>query len=290
MHELEFYNKLNLLKAGLVYSDFITTVSSTYAQEIQTWKFGCGLDGVLRERKNDLAGIINGLDYTVWDPAHDSKIFKTYTKDTLEDKVNNKEGLQRELNLPVDKNVPLLGIVTRLTEQKGIELIISELSKMAQMNLQIVLLGTGDSKYHEILEKIKEKNYKNFSINLRFDPILARKIYAGCDIFLMPSNYEPCGLGQLISFKYGTIPVARKTGGLADTVVDYDAKKETGNGFVFEKFTADAMLKAITRATQAFEDQDKWRRLCREVMEYDFSWEASAKKYMALYEQVISGK
>jgi len=288
MHALEFYGKLNLLKGGLVFSRFITTVSPTYAREIRTPRFGCGLDGVLRERGQDLSGIINGLDYEVWNPARDDKIFRRYGRESLEDKYINKERLQQELSLSCNRDVPLLGIVTRLAEQKGIELIISALDKIAGLDLQFILLGTGDTKYHLLLEKIKQKKYKNISINLRFDAVLARKIYAGCDMFLMPSDFEPCGLGQLISLKYGTIPIGRKTGGLADTIVDVESAQETGNGFVFEKYRSAQMLNAIMRAAALYKNKEKWRRLMLRAMDCDFSWGASAKKYIELYKRALN--
>lgn len=288
LHALEFYGKVNLLKGGLVFSRFITTVSPTYANEIQTAKFGCGLDGVLRERKKDLLGIINGLDYAVWNPDTDDKIFCRYTATNLEDKYMNKEKLQQELGLPCARNTPLLGIVNRLADQKGIDLIISELDKMARMDLQFTLLGTGDEKYHLLLEKVKQKMYKNISINLCFDQVLAHKIYAGCDMFLIPSYYEPCGLGQLISLKYGTIPIVRKTGGLADTIIDYNPARGSGSGFVFEKYKSGEMLKAIMRATALYRNRKKWRRLVLKAMDYDFSWEGPAKKYIQLYNRALN--
>lgn len=287
MHQLEFYGKLNLLKAGLVFARFITTVSPTYAQQIQSSKFGCGLEGILRERKHDLLGIINGLDYTIWDPGVDKRIFSQYNKDTIESKQFNKKGLQRELGLVTDRKVPLVGIVTRLAEQKGIDLIISGLDKMAQLDLQFILLGTGDRRYHIALEEIKEKGYKNISLQLRFDVVLAHKIYAGCDMFLVPSSYEPCGLGQLIALKYGTIPVVRKTGGLADTITDYNPVTEDGNGLVFEQYSSEAMLKAIERGIELYQEKTKWQSLMLKGMGYDFSWDTSAKKYIGLYQRAI---
>jgi starch synthase len=277
MHALEFYGKANLLKGGLVFSRFISTVSPTYAREIQTREFGCGLEGVLKERKKDLVGIINGLDYASWDPAVDDKIFQRYTADNLQDKYLNKQRLQQQLNLPCAGDA----------SQKGIELIISGLNEMAKLNLQFVLLGTGDQKYHLQLEQFKQKGFKNISINLGFDLTLARNIYAGCDMFLMPSQYEPCGLGQLICLKYGTIPIVRKTGGLADTVVDEQADKSKGNGFVFEKYASSEMLKAISRAMALYKTKDSWRRLILKAMSCDFSWEASARKYIELYQRAL---
>ena len=300
MRALEFYGKVNLLKGGLVFSRFITTVSPTYARQIQTLKFGCGLDGVLRERSKDLFGIINGLDYQNWNPVSDDKIFKRFATEHLEDKYVNKEKLQQELSLPCNRDVPLLGTIGRLAEQKGVELTISALGKIAKLDLQFVLLGRGEAKYHILLEKIKQKGYRNISINLRFDPILAHKIYAGCDMFLMPSNFEPCGLGQLISLKYGTIPIVRKTGGLADTIIDYQREEErgpvttsckgAGTGFVFEKYSSRQMLKTIMEALRLYKNREKWRKLMLKAMDCDFSWEASAKKYIKLYNRAVDEK
>ncbi len=288
IHGLEFYGKVNLLKGGLLFSRFITSVSPTYAQQIQSREFGCGLDGVLRERKRDLLGIINGLDYRIWNPASDDQIFQRYGAKNLDDKYVNKVKLQQELDLPVDRDIPVLGIVSRLSEQKGIELIISALDEMAKLDLQFILLGTGEAEYHHLLEKTKQRGYKNISISLRFDPVLAHKIYAGSDMFLMPSYYEPCGLGQMISLKFGTIPIVRKTGGLADTIADYNPRRQTGNGFVFEKYRSDQMLKAIKRAIALFKNREKWYKLMLRAMDYDFSWDTSAKKYIELYKRALN--
>jgi starch synthase len=287
-HALEFYGKFSLLKGGLIFSRFITTVSPTYAKEVQGWRFGHGLDGVLRERKDDLVGILNGVDYAIWDPAGDEHIFCRYDCQDLEKKSLNKEGLQKEVGLPLQRDVPLIGMVGRLAEQKGIELVAGALKKMSNLNLQFVLLGTGDIKFHQLLEKVKQNGYRNISIELRFDPILAHKIYAGSDLFLMPSAFEPCGLGQLISFKYGTIPIVRKTGGLKDTVSEYQSRKESGNGFVFENYSAPEMLKAIKRAVACYQDKEDWRGLMQKVMRYDFSWKASAEEYFQLYQRAIN--
>ena len=288
IHGLEFYGKVNLLKGGLLFSRFITSVSPTYAQEIQSREFGCGLDGVLRERKRDLLGIINGLDYRIWNPVSDDQIFQRYGAKNLDDKYINKVELQQELDLPVDRDIPVLGIVSRLSEQKGIELIISALDEMAKLDLQFILLGTGEAEYHHLLKKTKQRGYKNISISLRFDPVLAHKIYAGSDMFLMPSYYEPCGLGQMISLKFGTIPIVRKTGGLADTIADYNPRRQTGNGFVFEKYRSDQMLKAIKRAIALFKNREEWYKLMLRAMDYDFSWDTSAKKYIELYKRALN--
>ncbi|MFH1045666.1 MAG: glycogen synthase GlgA [Candidatus Omnitrophota bacterium] len=287
MHELEFYGKISLLKGALVFSRFITTVSPTYAKEIQDAEFGCGLEGVLRERGNDLFGIINGIDYSIWDPSTDSEIAEKFSPDNPEKKAANKEDLQRLVGLPAQKNVPLIGVITRLAQQKGIELIISALGKMVKSKMQFVLLGTGDEKYHALMHEIIKKKYPNIAIHLRFDATLAKKIYAGSDMFLMPSYYEPCGLGQLISLKYGTIPIVRKTGGLADTIVDYNAYNDSGNGFVFEHFTEEEMWSAIERALEVYSQKKKWQALMRRAMEADFSWGASARKYIELYKRAV---
>ncbi|MFC1631989.1 glycogen synthase [Candidatus Omnitrophota bacterium] len=288
---LEFFGKINLLKGGLVFSDFLTTVSPTYAEEIQTLKFGCGLDGVLRGRKKDLIGIINGLDTKVWDPQNDDKIFQRYGEQSYADKAINKLGLQDELGLVADQKLPLIGMVGRLAEQKGMELVISTIEQLLDLKLQVVILGTGEQRYHLSLGELSKKFSGRFSVNLRFDEMLAHKIYAGSDFFLMPSFYEPCGLGQLIAFKYGTIPIVHQTGGLADTVSDYDPGSGVSNGFVYHKNTGAQMLKAIARAQELYQrPQQQWPELIRRVMGYDFSWDSSAKKYINLYKNVLSGR
>jgi starch synthase len=276
---LEFYNKVNLLKGGIVFADFINTVSPTYAKEIQTKELGFGLDGLLRQRKDVVSGILNGLDYLVWDPNADKFILQNYSQRSLEDKVLNKEELQKKCGLPpTDKNIPVFGVVSRLAEQKGLDILAEGLDELCKMDLQLVILGTGDLKYHQILKECAEKYPKKISLNLKFDDRLAHKIYAGSDIFLMPSKYEPCGLGQLISLRYGTIPLVYKTGGLADTI-------NQQNGFVFENYTKTDLLKSVKKALLIFKDKNKWRRLVNNAMECNFSWKASANKYVQLYAQ-----
>lgn len=275
---LEFYDKVNLLKGGIVFSDFINTVSATYAKEIQTKELGFGLDGLLRQRKKVLSGILNGLDYSIWDPDMDKFIPHNFSVRSIENKVLNKEDLQKTCGLEVNKDIPVLGIVSRLAEQKGFDIFAKGLDELCKMNVQLVILGTGDLKYHQLLKKAADKYPKKCSLNLRFDDPLAHKIYAGSDIFLMPSQYEPCGLGQLISLRYGTIPLVFKTGGLADTI-------NKDNGFVFSKYTKDALLKSINQAVLAFKDKDKWQKLMTNAMECNFSWKVSADKYTNLYEK-----
>ncbi len=273
---LEFYDKVNILKGGMIFSDVINTVSSTYSREIQTKEFGFGLEGVLNKRKNSVFGIINGLDYVIWNPETDKYIAKNFSAKDILGKAKDKEGLQALCKLPLKKSVPLFGIVSRLAEQKGFDILAEGIDAICKMELQLVILGTGDLKYHLIMEDMVKKYPKVISLHLKFDDQLAHKIYAGSDVFLMPSKYEPCGLGQLISFRYGTIPLVFKTGGLADTV-------NKDNGFIFDKYSSDALIKAIKQAGAVFKDKTKWDALVKKAMKLDFSWEESAKKYLQLY-------
>jgi starch synthase len=279
----EFYGNINFLKAGIIFADFITTVSQGYAQEILTKEFGCGLEEVLKNKKNRLSGIINGLDYSLWDPKIDKHIFTNYDHSDLSGKGKNKKELQKLCGLLVKEDVPLLGFVGRLAEQKGIDILSDIIRDLDTLNMQVVILGTGDLKYHNLLEEVAKRIPKSFSLNLKFDDVLAHRIYAGCDMFLMPSRYEPCGLGQMISFKYGTIPVAYRTGGLADTVMDYNSGTNKGNGFVFSQYCKDTFLDAIKRGVYLYADKKSWANLVKKAMQLNFSWEESAKKYVGLY-------
>lgn len=277
---LEFYDQVNLMKGGLVFSDFITTVSPTYSKEIQTPEFGCKLEGILSKRKNNLFGILNGIDYDEWNPQTDKELARKYSARLSTDKVYNKVALQKELGLPVNPDVPLLGVVGRLAGQKGFDILAEKIDEICSMDLQFVLLGTGEEMYRKIMQDIAKKYPGKTSINIKFDNTLAKKIYASSDMFLMPSRYEPCGLGQLISLRYGTIPVVRKTGGLADTITE-------DNGFVFEKYSSDELFRAIKRGLDAYKNRKEWQAMVKRAMEYDFSWGNSAKEYVKLYKKVI---
>jgi starch synthase len=277
---LEFWGKIALAKAGFVYADVINTVSEKYAQEIQTAEYGYGLDGLLRFRNNDVFGIVNGIDYDLWNPATDKLIAKKYSPRVLSGKLENKKALQKANKLP-EKDVPVIGIISRLADQKGFDLIAADIENIMHKDLQIVLLGTGEPKYHELFKDMKKKYPSHIGLNLGFDAALAQLIYAGSDMFLMPSRYEPCGLGQLISYKYGTVPVVRKTGGLADTVID----EETG--FVFEEYTPEALDNAITRALNAYNNAKRWKAMVVKDMGLDYSWDVSAKKYLSLYQKAV---
>lgn len=284
---LEYYDKVNLLKGGLIFSDVITTVSPTYAKEIQTREFGFGLDGVLAQRKDALYGIINGVDYQEWNPSKDAQLKHHFSATKIDGKYKEKKALQKEAGLKEDTQIPLIGMISRLADQKGLDLIAKIIEPLLNLDVQFVLLGTGEEKYHILFERIKKKFSKKTSVNLRFDAMLAKLIYAGSDMFLMPSRYEPCGLGQLIALRYGTIPIVRKTGGLADTIVDYEPKTNRGCGFVFERYDANELLNAIKRALVFYKDKDIWRKLVLRAMRCDYSWEASAKKYIELYGTIL---
>ena len=283
----EFYDKVNLMKAGLVYSDAISTVSPTYAGEILTQEFGCGLEGVLKTRENVLSGILNGIDYNIWNPKVDTKIFKRYSVESLQDKYVNKEMMQKELGLKVDRNIPVFGMISRLAEQKGADFVAGIIDKMLNMKTQFVLLGTGDNKYHIIFEKIAKKYPLSASINLKFDAVLAQKIYAASDIFFVPSRYEPCGLSQMISFKYGTVPIVRQTGGLKDTVQEFDPKTGKGTGFTFIEPRTEDFFAAVKKSLLVYKDKPLWTSLVKYVMGLDYSWKSSAKEYLNLFDRML---
>lgn len=285
---LEYYGKINLMKGGILTTDVVNTVSNAYCREIRTEELGCGLQGVLQERAHDLYGILNGIDYQDWNPATDPLIFKNYTSSTLSGKAANKKKLQKALGLELNPSIPLLGMITRLASQKGLDLLEALLPKLQKEKLQLVLLGTGDEKYMKIFSALRKKPSDALSINLTFDLALSHKIYAASDMFLMPSLYEPCGLGQLISFRYGAVPVVRKTGGLADTVFDLRDGVREANGFTFDEYSPEAFWDAISRALDTYRDRKKWDKIVRTGMNSDFSWGHSAGEYEVLYEKALN--
>ncbi|WP_243369713.1 glycogen synthase GlgA [Geotalea sp. SG265] len=287
---LEFYGKINLLKGAILTADVINTVSETYCREILTPEAGDGLDGVLALRRNDLYGVLNGIDYEHWNPATDRGISRNYTPAAPAGKAHNKKALQKRLGLEVAEDVPLIGMVSRLTEQKGFDLLEALLPRIAKAKLQLVLLGTGDEKYLKLLQEFAALGTDNISVNIGFHPELAPQIYAGSDIFLMPSRYEPCGLGQMIALRYGAVPVVRKTGGLADTVFDERDQSREPNGFSFDDYTPEALWEALSRAINAHADKASWKKMMKRGMAGDFSWNASARKYEELYRQVLAKK
>ncbi len=286
---LEFYDKINLLKGGIVFSALINTVSKRYAGEIQTSEYGCGLEGVLRERCKDLFGVINGIDYSAWNPATDKLIPANYDINKLGGKAKCKEVLRQKCGLPQSR-VPLVGFIGRLAEQKGLDIIAEAIDKIMALDLQMVILGTGDKKYHNLLTGIAKKYPEKLSANITFDNKLAHEIEAGCDMFLMPSRYEPCGLNQLYSLKYGTVPIVRETGGLADTVKNCKTsslKVGSATGFSFKAYSGAALLKTIKNALQVFADRKAWKKLMHNGMQEDWSWSRSAMEYMKLYKKAI---
>jgi len=278
---------LNFLKAGLVHADALTTVSEKYAKEIRSSEeYGCGLQSIVQERKEDLFGILNGVDYTQWDPAVDELIPHRYDVRSIDQKMENKKALCEKLGLPASEKTPILGIISRLADQKGFDLIGEVFDELLAMNLQMVVLGTGEKRYHDMFEKAAKKHPEKIAVALTFSNELAHLIEAGVDIFLMPSRYEPCGLNQIYSLRYGTVPVVRATGGLDDTIEDVNVSAGTGTGFKFKNYNSREMLKAIHRAVNAFGDQTLWRKLMKSGMAKDFSWGGSAKKYIQLYRSI----
>ena len=284
---LEFYGNINFLKGGLIFADKITTVSPTYAQEIMSAEQGFGLQGILRHRAADVTGILNGVDYNEWNPETDPFIAKRYGKQDLTGKRICKEKLQRTLGLPVRSELPLLGMVSRLTSQKGFDLIQQIFDRIMKQELQLVLLGSGELRYEDFFVTAAARFPEKFAVRMGFDEALAHQIEAGADIFLMPSLYEPCGLNQMFSLKYGTLPVVRAIGGLKDTVIDYDAEPDKGTGFVFDRYEPNALWETIERALRVFVDNRLWTVLIHRAMGMDFCWDRSAQAYSNLYEQLL---
>lgn len=286
--QMEFHGKLNLLKTGLVFADSINTVSPRYAEEIQSSPFGCGLEGVLQQRRDALSGILNGMDDREWNPAHDPHLPVQYDATTYADaKPICKTALQQELGLRVDAGVPVIGFVGRLTDQKGLDILVDVMQRWLQTNdTQWVVLGTGQPKYHRLLEMLAERFPQKLAVRLEFSNPLAHRIEAGADIFVMPSRFEPCGLSQLYSLKYGTVPVVRSTGGLADTITgpgDATANRPA-NGFTFQDYSAMALGEILNQACEAHRQPDYWRQLIATGMSQDWSWARSAKQYVSMYQ------
>ena len=284
--KLEFFGNVNYLKAGIVYSDILTTVSPSYALEIQQPQFGEKLDGLLTARKNDLVGIINGIDQETYDPATDTSLAVNYNKMSPKRKLKNKTKLQEILGLPVNEEIPIIAMVTRMDRSKGLDLIAHVLDQSITQDVQFVVLGTGDETYQSMFRIANHRNPTKVSAQIYFDDHLSRQIYAGADIFLMPSLYEPCGIGQLVAMRYGCLPVVRETGGLKDTVFSYNEETGQGNGFSFTNYNADDMLYTIRRALALYQDKTAWYKLVRNAMKCDYSWKDSVLQYENIYNRL----
>ncbi len=281
--KLEFFGNVNYLKAGLVYSDLLTTVSPSYATEIQQPLCGEKLDGLLRARQHELVGIINGIDQESYDPATDSALAVNYSKMSPKRKLKNKIVLQELLGLPVSEAIPVIAMVTRMDRSKGLDLVAHVLDELLNQDVQLIVLGTGEEAYQSMFRIANHHHPTKVSSQIYFDEHLSRQIYAGADIFLMPSLYEPCGIGQLVAMRYGCLPVVRETGGLKDTVFSYNEATGQGNGSSFANYNADDMLYTVNRALTLYQNKKAWYKLVRSAMQYDYSWKHSALQYKKSY-------
>ena len=287
IEQLEFYGNVNFMKGGIVASDQVTTVSPTYKEEIQNPFFGERLDGLLRKHSHKLIGIVNGIDDTSYNPKTDREIAFPYDSDSLEGKVENKQALQQYFGLPEKESSPIIAMVTRLTAQKGLDLLLHVFQNLIQEDIQFIVLGSGDPKYENFFNQMEQEYPDKVRVYVGFNESLAHQIYAGTDLFLMPSQFEPCGLGQLIALQYGTIPIVRETGGLNDTVQSYNESTGYGSGFTFKNFNAHDMLHTIRRALHFYHQKETWNHLIQNVMSQDYSWLQSAKKYNEIYEKLL---
>lgn len=288
--KLECYGGASMLKGGLTYADEITTVSDTYAEEIQMPYYGEKLDGLLRARKNSLTGIVNGIDYDIYNPMTDPVLEYNYSAENGPDlKAINKKALQRKVGLPENPDIFTIGVISRLVDQKGFDLFDYVMDDICQSDVQFVLLGSGEARYEDMFLYYEEKYPDNVSVTIGYDDTLSKMIYAGCDAILMPSRFEPCGLCQLMALRYGTVPIVRETGGLKDTVEPYNKYEQTGTGFGFLNYNAHDMLKAIESAKEVYyKEKDAWEGIVRRGMNKDFSWSRSADAYMKLYDKMLN--
>ncbi len=284
---VEFYGGVNFLKAGIVYSDAITTVSPRYAREICTEEYGCALDAVLRERQDKLTGILNGVEYEEWNTGRNIHLHHRYSPGKMRGKAMNKIELQHELALPVDPDIPLFGTVTRLVDQKGVDIIIGALEELLARDIQFVLLGSGDPEIQNAYLDLQERFPEKVCARIGFDLALSHRIEAGCDFFLMPSRFEPCGLNQMYSLRFGTLPIVRRTGGLDDSVVDPREDAERADGIKFNEFSVGALSKAIKKALVLYDHPELFRRMRRNAMVADFSWDRTTKNYVKVYDSVL---
>src|SRR5581483_3404082 len=289
--KMEFFGNVNFLKGALVSADFITTVSRKYSQEIKTSEFGFGLEGVLRDRAATVTGILNGVDYNEWSPEADKFIVAKYSPQDLSGKLKCKQDLLTAFGVAnPDLQLPVIGIVSRFAAQKGFDLISQIMDRLAREEMIVVALGSGDKPYEEMFQRLQKQFPRKIAVKIAYDNTLAHKIEAGSDMFLMPSKYEPCGLNQIYSLKYGTVPIVRATGGLDDTIEPWNPRTGRGTGFKFSEYSGEALLLTIKEALKAFRDQNAWQTLMRNGMGKDFSWNASAREYVRVYEKALQGR
>lgn len=288
---MEFHGKLNFLKSGIVFADEVNTVSKGYRNEILTPEFGFGLEGVLQEKGDRLSGILNGVDYSIWNPETDTLIDTNYSPENLSGKSNCKADLQKLASLPERPTTPLIGMVSRLSSQKGVDLLLEIISSIVRQDVQLVILGTGDSHLQKVFSELNQAHSEKIATFLSYDYLMAHKIFAGSDVLLVPSRYEPCGLNQLYAMKYGAVPVVRSTGGLMDTVDEFDAANDSGNGFRFLTPSSVELEDSINRALNLYNsDPNTWRRLMIRGMKKDYSWHRSAREYLKLYEKALQDR
>lgn len=290
LDKLEYYGNLNFMKSGLVYANTLSTVSPTYSKEIQTEDGGRGMEGILKSRAKDVYGIINGIDYQEWSPQKDNYIASGFSQADLKGKAECKKDLQKSYNLPANPNIPLIGSISRLDPQKGYDLVDEVMPELMKQEVQVVILGTGDKEIQDCLSGLAKKYPEKFGLKLEFNNALAHKIYAGSDLFLMPSRFEPCGLGQMISLAYGTIPIVNKTGGLADSIEDFSLKSSKGNGFVFSPAKTDKLKEALDKAVKIYKNKAAWKKLVANAFKSDFSWARSVNEYIKLYTKTVNKK
>lgn len=290
--EKKSYRKnINFAKRAIIYSDLLNTVSERYAKEILTPQFGEGLDQYLKRREKRLFGIINGIDYEIYNPKFDPNVYAKYDADSLENKIKNKTALQKEVGLTVKKNIPLIGVINRLTEMKGFDLIVEAMPTLLKMDLQIVVVGSGErDDYLKFFREVAHKHKTVIGVYSPFTEKMASRVYAGSDIYLMPSRFEPCGLSQLISLRYGSIPIVHSVGGLHDTITDYNPYTDKGNGFIFKTYNKEELLVAIAQATESYKYQEQWYKMVQRAMKQSFSWELPARKYLELYKIALKIK
>ena len=286
-HILEFGGEINLMKGAMVCSDIISTVSPTYAREIHDYRAAHGLDPIINMYTEKVRGILNGIDTESYNPAADEKIYANYSADDPSQKSENKLQLQSIMNLPIRDDLPLIGIITRLVSHKGIDLIVGAMNELLQMPVSFIILGSGDRGYELSLESFAERFPDKIALKIGFNNELARRIYAGADMFLMPSRSEPCGISQMMAARYGTVPLVRETGGLKDSIVPYETDGGKGIGFTFEEYVSDSIVELVNRAVEVYKDKEKWKELVKRVMDWDFSWGSSAKEYLKMYAELL---